>query len=88
MEETKTKAKREKQPVVKHACICGCGGETGSNFVPGHDSKVKSAIIKEIDRATKANETPNVDAVTTPEVRAKLAELFGGKYAEYATVGA
>lgn len=23
-------------------CVCGCGGKTGKNFVPGHDSKVHS----------------------------------------------
>ena len=28
------------------ACDCGCGGQTGSRFVPGHDSKLKGMRIR------------------------------------------
>lgn len=28
-------------------CACGCGGMTrGGDFIPGHDSKLQSAIVK------------------------------------------
>lgn len=33
-------------------CLCGCDGDTYANFVPGHDSKVKS-MIDQVDRGEK-----------------------------------
>ena len=27
-------------------CACGCGGMTNGTWVPGHDSKTVSAIVK------------------------------------------
>lgn len=31
--------------VASSSCLCGCGGVTGGRFVPGHDSKLKSALF-------------------------------------------
>lgn len=45
-------AKEQKQPAAepaareKKTCRCGCGGETYSLFVPGHDARVKSQLLK------------------------------------------
>ena len=36
---------------TKNACWCGCGGETGGKFVPGHDSKFHS-LAKQVARGT------------------------------------
>jgi hypothetical protein len=27
-------------------CLCGCGGATKSRFVPGHDAKLKSILLR------------------------------------------
>lgn len=37
--------KRAKRSAVANECLCGCGGATGSRFVPGHDARHKSALI-------------------------------------------
>lgn len=34
---------------VQKPCLCGCGGLTYSNFVPGHDMRAKSALRKAAD---------------------------------------
>lgn len=34
-----TKVKAEKAPRVMSACRCGCGGQTGGTFCPGHDAR-------------------------------------------------
>ena len=33
------KAPREKKEKVIKDCLCGCGGQTGGRFCPGHDAK-------------------------------------------------
>lgn len=40
--------KPAKEPKVteKKQCLCGCGGLTASNFVPGHDARAKSMLRK------------------------------------------
>lgn len=38
--------KSKDAPKVVAGCICGCGGETTSKFIPGHDAKLKSLLIK------------------------------------------
>lgn len=45
--------KSKDAPKVVAACICGCGGETTSKFIPGHDAKLKSLLIK-IERGVEA----------------------------------
>lgn len=37
------------QPTKLNDCWCGCGGQTKSSFVPGHDSKLHS-LAKRIAR--------------------------------------
>jgi hypothetical protein len=40
-----SKANKNNQAVkVLNPCTCGCGGKTGSRFVPGHDAKLKSEL--------------------------------------------
>ncbi len=35
---------------VPKSCACGCGDMTkGGKFIPGHDTKVYSAILRHID---------------------------------------
>lgn len=35
-------------------CFCGCGGKTaGGRFLPGHDSKLKSRLVKKARRRDK-----------------------------------
>ena len=42
------KVKGEKVAKVKEqrSCECGCGEKTGGFFVPGHDAKFKSTLLK------------------------------------------
>jgi hypothetical protein len=49
---------------VQVACDCGCGGQTGSRFVPGHDSKLKGMRIR-VERGlwTATPEGKPIDAV-------------------------
>lgn len=37
---------REKKEKTVRDCICGCGGKTGSAFVPGHDARFKGWLGK------------------------------------------
>lgn len=39
-------------------CACGCGGKTGGRFVPGHDSKLKSAALKVLRGVVAVTEIP------------------------------
>lgn len=43
------KAPRVAAERVQKPCLCGCGGLTYSNFVPGHDMRAKSALRKAAD---------------------------------------
>ena len=38
--------KKEKAPKVMKACTCGCGGQTASYFIPGHDARFKGWLLK------------------------------------------
>lgn len=40
------KAPREKKVKEPKECQCGCGGTTNGYFVPGHDAKFKSEMLK------------------------------------------
>jgi hypothetical protein len=45
--EPSANGKPAKAPKPATACLCGCGGVTGGgNFIPGHDSKLKSALLQ------------------------------------------
>jgi hypothetical protein len=36
------------------SCACGCGGTTRNTFLPGHDAKLKSRMLKErLEQATQ-----------------------------------
>lgn len=49
-------------------CGCGCGGKTkGGKFLPGHDMKLKSALITSIKEGKAAERTKAL----------KTAESFG-----------
>lgn len=51
-----TAPKTAKTPKPLVACWCGCGGETRSRFVPGHDARfhgwAKKVIREEMDAET------------------------------------
>lgn len=54
------------------SCDCGCGGQTGSRFVPGHDSKLKGMRIR-VERGLWA-ETPEgkpIDRIAQLDALAK-----------------
>lgn len=38
--------KEPKAPKEPKFCKCGCGGATGSNFVPGHDARFKGWLLQ------------------------------------------
>lgn len=42
-----------------HRCLCGCDTLTKSNFAPGHDAKVKGAILSALKSGNPA-ELPSV----------------------------
>jgi len=39
-------AKKSAAPAELKPCACGCGGKTAGYFIPGHDSKFKSWLLK------------------------------------------
>ncbi|HET7713880.1 MAG TPA: hypothetical protein VFK94_06595 [Patescibacteria group bacterium] len=41
----KSETRRVKEPKTPNQCLCGCGGDTMSRFVPGHDAKLKSRLL-------------------------------------------
>ena len=41
-------------------CLCGCGGTTGGNFLPGHDARVKGMLLKVERGEAKAEDLPAV----------------------------
>ena len=45
---------------TKGECWCGCGGETGGKFVPGHDSKFHS-LAKQVARGQAVRPTDFVN---------------------------
>jgi hypothetical protein len=47
--------KAEKAPRELKPCACGCGEKTGGYFVPGHDARFKSALLK-IERGDETKE--------------------------------
>ena len=52
-------------------CGCGCGGMTkGGDFIPGHDSKLMSAIVEAVG-GTKALHAL-VEKTTGTKIRARL----------------
>lgn len=69
---------------ANNTCDCGCGGRTGSRFVPGHDSKLKGMRIR-VERGLWA-EIEGFDAAD-PEPEHliaqldALAEAFGESFA-------
>lgn len=46
--------KTEKTPKAKVACWCGCGGQTGGRFVPGHDARFHGLAKKVARGQTEA----------------------------------
>lgn len=42
------KTPRQKKVIEPHACLCGCGAviTSKSRFLPGHDAKLHSAVLK------------------------------------------
>lgn len=44
----------------KQPCKCGCGGETLSLFVPGHDMRVKGMIVKMKKGELKFDSLPEI----------------------------
>lgn len=42
-----------------YRCLCGCDTETKSNFAPGHDAKIKGAILAALKSGNPA-ELPSV----------------------------
>lgn len=46
-------------------CLCGCGAEVNNKFLPGHDMKLKSRLIKAAKRGEDLD-PPHVDGKTDP----------------------
>lgn len=38
--------KSARKPKTMKDCACGCGGQTGSRFLPGHDSRLRGWAIR------------------------------------------
>lgn len=70
MPDNEQKQDEKKTKRAPSICLCGCGGTTsGGRFLPGHDAKLKGALI----RASRTG-----DAAATQ----KLHDLGWGKYAK------
>ena len=65
--------KKEKVAKTPNKCKCGCGGDTGGFFIPGHDARFKSWLLK-IERGQAKPEE-----LLTPEVRASYTWKKSGK---------
>lgn len=56
-------ADRELDEVAYPLCHCGCGGRTkGGLFVPGHDAKLKSALMRKVFMATVSGDDETRDS--------------------------
>lgn len=64
---------------ANNTCACGCGGRTGSRFVPGHDSKLKGMRIR-VERGLWV-ETPEGQPVDVTAQLDALAATFGPSFA-------
>lgn len=53
-------AKAKKAPKQKNPCQCGCGGETGGRFVPGHDARFYGWCKKIVEGKLKLSELGEV----------------------------
>lgn len=40
------KAAKAATPKPTRPCLCGCGGKTASNFVPGHDARMHGVWLR------------------------------------------
>ena len=43
---TKSNRPKSKTRKARSTCWCGCGGETSSKFMPGHDARLKGVLIR------------------------------------------
>lgn len=86
------KAKREQDAADRKAakaaadskprlCLCGCKGETKSRFVPGHDAKLKSAILIEQRWFTVRAMLEVADQTAVDDIREQLGMLVAVKRA-------
>lgn len=74
------KAKQEKaEPAAREVkkCNCGCGGDTFSLFVPGHDARVKSQLLK-VARGQLAQSEVNQSVWDLVESNEKWGNLYKG----------
>ncbi len=61
----KTKDEAPKTPTppadrAKVPCKCGCGGQTFSHFIPGHDAKAKSMLLKLARNLVGRDDVPKI----------------------------
>ena len=52
--------KAKKGPKPPNACECGCGGDTKRRFVPGHDAKLHSMVLKVEKGKAKVGDFPEM----------------------------
>ena len=57
----KAESKTKKEPKAKNSCLCGCGGETGGRFVPGHDARYYS-WARQVAEGKKVGEIEGITA--------------------------
>lgn len=72
---------RTPKVTVLQACACGCGGQTQSSFLPGHDARAKGRMIRALNGKMTQDEIgwkPNAElkayVASHPEWQAR----FGG----------
>ncbi|EFC84502.1 hypothetical protein [Parafrankia sp. EUN1f] len=69
-----------KTPKAVRHCLCGCGATVTKEFRPGHDAKLKGALINQVlaaeaPKATKADKAAGSKALATLTARGWLAHL-------------
>lgn len=69
------KPKAQPETSSANRCLCGCGGETRSRFVPGHDAKLKSQL-------TNIALDPTVSAKERARAAKRMEELGWGELLE------
>lgn len=73
-------AKKVKPVAELSPCHCGCGGDAKSLFIPGHDMKAKSILIKVIKVINGTDTIPAILSAlvkTNPSWNSRFGEVLG-----------
>jgi hypothetical protein len=79
------KAEKAKKPIKKvepRPCLCGCGFAAKSRFLPGHDARLHSTVLRIHRGKARKDERPEAEATreylkTAPWMTPEIAQSIG-----------